>query len=92
VKKQRKSFIFKLACCAFVIYIAMSLINMQFQISKQKTLIVSLKNQYQEQLGKNVEKERVLAENSDQYKESIARDKLGYAKPNERIYINVSGD
>jgi cell division protein DivIC len=80
-----------LAVFAFIIYIAVTLINLQFQISKGKATLGSVTAQVSEQQGKNAEIERFLSENDSQYKESIARDKLGYAKPDERIFVNVSG-
>jgi cell division protein FtsB len=92
VKKHRKSLILRLSVFAFIVYIAVVLINLQFQISRDKATVVSVTAQYQAQQDKNAEIQRVLSENDDQYKESIARDKLGYAQPDERIYINVSGN
>jgi len=92
VKKHRKSLILRLSVFAFIIYIAVVLINLQLQLSRQKATLASVTAQYQVQQSKNAEIKRVLSEDDSQYKESIARDKLGYAKPDERIYINVSGD
>ena len=92
MKKHRKSLILRLSVFAFIVYIAVVLINLQFKISRDKATFVSVTAQYQTQQDKNAEIQRVLSENDDQYKESIARDKLGYAKPDERIYVNVSGN
>ena len=40
----------------------------------------------------NDELERVLESGSDtEIIERVARDKLGYAKPNERVFIDVTG-
>jgi cell division protein FtsB len=92
VKKHRKSLILRLSVFAFIVYIAVVLINMQLHISKDKATLASVTTQYKTQQDKNAEIQRVLSENDDQYKESIARDKLGYAEPDERIYVNVSGN
>lgn len=89
--KKRKSIVARLAVAAFVLYIAVTLITKQAQISQQKATLAKLSGQLQQQQGTNAEMQRVLSENNDQYMASVARDKLGYAKPNERIYIDVAG-
>lgn len=90
--KQRKSLILRFAVFAFIVYIAVTLINLQLQISKSRATLATTNAQLQQQQDKNAEIQRVLAEDDNKSKESIARDKLGYAKPDERIYINASGN
>lgn len=92
MKKRRKNLLLRLAVFSFVVYIAAMLINQQIQIGHKKAEIATLNTQYQAQLSKNAEMQRELAENNDQYMESVARDTLGYAQPNERIYVNVPGN
>ena len=59
--------------------------------AKQKEL-QDLENQLEQQRQQNDELERVLESGSDQeIIERVARDKLGYAKPNERVFIDVTG-
>jgi cell division protein FtsB len=89
---HHKSLILRFAVFAFIVYIAVMLIGLQLQIGKSKAALSSVNAQVALQQGKNAEIQRVLAENDNKYKESIARDKLGYAEPNERIYINASGN
>jgi cell division protein FtsB len=45
-----------------------------------------------QQQSENAEIQREISEDDGTYKESIARDKLGYAKPDERVFINASGN
>ena len=92
MKKRRKNLLLRLAVFSFVVYIAAMLINQQIQIGHKKAEIDTLNAQYQAQLSKNAEMQRELSENNDQYMESVARDTLGYAQPNERIYVNVPGN
>jgi len=74
-----------------VIYLAASLINLQIQINQKDNDLSELKAQQREQLLKNQEIERLINdENQDEYAEKIARDKLNYAYPNERVIINGS--
>lgn len=92
MKKHRKSLILRLSVFAFVVYIAVVLINLQLQIAKEKSTLADITAQCKVQQDKNAEIQRILSEDDSQYKESIARDKLGYAKPDERIYVNASGN
>ncbi len=92
MKKRRKSLLLRLAVFSFAVYIAVVLIQQQLEIGRKKTEISSLKLQYQQQLSRDDELQRSLSENNDQYMESVARDTLGYARPNEHIYVNVPGN
>lgn len=92
MKRRRKSLLLRLAVLSFAVYIAVVLIQQQLQIGRKKSEISSLKLQYQQQLGRDDELRRSLSESNDQYMESVARDTLGYAHPNERIYVNVPGN
>lgn len=90
--KPRKSLIMRIAVFAFIVYIAVTLINFQLEIGRQKAKLADIQAQSQQQLGKNAEIQRVLSESDKQYMESVARDKLGYALPGERVFENVSGN
>jgi cell division protein FtsB len=92
VKKRRKSLILRIAVFAFIAYIAVTLTNLQLRISRDKATLSDVNAQYLGQQNKNEEIKRFLSESDSQYMESIARDKLGYAKPDERIFVNVSGN
>ncbi|MFT9077465.1 septum formation initiator family protein [Ethanoligenens sp.] len=89
---KHKSVIFRMALGVFIVYIAVTLIQQQVQIGQHKAQLAQLQTQYKQQQGKNAELQRVLSENDDQYMAGVARDKLGYTKSNERIYINVAGN
>lgn len=91
-KKKRKSFILRVAISAFVLYIGVMLVGQSIQIQKKQSELSSLKAQTQAQKAKNEELNRLLTGNIDEYAMQIARDKLNYAQPNERIYIDVSGN
>jgi cell division protein FtsB len=90
--KRHKSLILRFAVFAFIVYIAVMLINLQLQIGKSKAALVNVNTQVALQQSKNAEIQRVLTENDNSYKESIARYKLGYAAPDARIYINAPGN
>lgn len=89
--KKHKSLVVRLAAAVFVVYVAAMLISKQAQISQQKATLAKLSEQLEQQNGENAEISRVLSEDNDQYMASVARDKLGYTKPNERVYVDVAG-
>ena len=72
-------------------YLVAGLVFNQVDIAaKQKEQ--DLENQLEQQRQQNDELERVLESGSDlEIIERVARDKLGYAKPNERVFIDVTG-
>lgn len=92
MKKRRKSLILKLAVFAFAVYIAATLIGQVMQIRRNSTQLASLKTQISDQKKENAETQRTLSENDEQFMESVARNDLGYAKPNERIFVDASGN
>lgn len=92
MKKRRKSLICKLAVLAFAVYVGVTMIFQLIQVKQKSEKIDSIKNQYAEQQKLTADTQRLLSENDQQFMESVARQKLNYAKPNERIYKDASGN
>lgn len=92
MKKRRKSFIFKIAVLAFAVYIAATLIYQAVQIRESNGRLLQDKTQLTVQQKQNEQIKRVLSENDNQFMEDVARNELGYSKPNERIYVDASGN
>ena len=92
MKKHRKSILLKLAACAFAVYIAATLVYDVVQIRESSDQLTLLRTQVTDQKNQNARTKLVLAENDEQFMESVARDDLGYAKPSERIYVDASGN
>ena len=80
------------AVFSFAVYIAVTLISAQIQIRKKQIELASLRAQNSQQAAQNAEVQRLLKSGDSEYIERVARDKLSYAKPNERIYIEESGN
>lgn len=91
-KKHRKSFLLKLAGVVFALYIISTLVYLSFQISQSNQQLDRLKTQVTDQEEQNAQTKRVLAQNDEQFMESVARNDLGYAKPSERIFVDASGN
>ena len=73
-------------------YLVAGLVFNQVDIAAKQKELQDLENQLEQQRQQNDELERVLESGNDQeIIERVARDKLGYAKPNERVFIDVTG-
>ena len=73
-------------------YLVAGLVFNQVDIAAKQKELQGLENQLEQQRQQNDELERVLESGSDlEIIERVARNKLGYAKPNERVFIDVTG-
>ena len=84
----------RIAIFVFVAYAVIALVNQQIQISQKRQELSEINQQIQVQELKNDEMQHTLdagEEESNEYAEQVAREKLGYAKPGERIFVNVGG-
>ncbi len=82
-----------LALGAFALagYFAITLIQLQIEISEKKETLAQVQAQYNEKIAENEELEKVIeGGNEDEYIERIARDSLGYVKPGEKVYYDIS--
>ena len=52
----------------------------------------TLNGQFDQQRTANEEMQRILSGDADEVTEWVARDSYNYAAPNERIFIDVSGN
>ncbi len=89
-KKSRKGtfrgFIIKVAFCVFVIYVAVSFVQIQVQINDKKEQLSLLQEKIVQQQQTNAELSDMLTNGiDDDYIAKIAREH-GYAMPDERVY------
>ena len=90
-KKKRVSGLAKTATAAFAVYAAFTLVSLQLQIAEKKEEQALLQAQIEEQELRNAEIKALLeSENSDDYVARIAREKLGYISPGERVFVDIS--
>jgi cell division protein FtsB len=91
--KAKKVKILKLAFIAFSIYVVVSFIVMQADIAKRKENLQTAKNELEQQQYLNEDIMSILnsGENTE-YIMRIAREKLGFVFPNERVFIDISGN
>lgn len=76
-----------LALCG---YLFVSLIQYQVSIGTKQQELLSVQSQLNNQLTENAELSNTLEEGEDAIIERYAREQ-GYAKPNERVFVDISG-
>ena len=94
-KKQKTSLLLKIAVFAFSVYMIAALVNQQVQISEKSSQLEEIHEQLKVQEIRNEEIRRAISDNAvqtDEYIERYAREELDYAKPGERIFVNIAGN
>lgn len=76
-----------LALCG---YLFVSLIHYQVSIGSKQQELLSVQNQLSNQLTENAELSNTLEQGENAIIERYAREQ-GYAKPNERVFVDISG-
>lgn len=92
-KKRRGPLPVRLLPLAFTVlcgYLFMTLINCQVAISSKQQELASVQTQLTTQLTENAELSSTLEQGDDAIIERYAREQ-GYAKPNERVFVDISG-
>ncbi|MBQ7859434.1 MAG: septum formation initiator family protein [Faecalibacterium sp.] len=80
--------------CVFLLVIISMLtayISNQVTISSKRQQLEAVQAQLTAQQQANEELARVLEGDEDEINERIARDTYGYAAPNERVFVDISG-
>lgn len=91
VKKNKRSFIIILFAVVLCACFAISLFSLVRDIDSIKKDISAVELATAEQEAANAAlRDKINNGNTDEYVESIARDKLGYVMPGERVYYDVS--
>lgn len=90
-RKNRKSFIVVLVAVLLCASFAISL----FTVIKEKNNIEKEINDVETALAEvnrenDTLRDKINSDNKDEYVEEIARDQLGFVKPGERVYYDVS--
>ena len=90
-RKKRVGLATKIFVAIFAVYAAFTLVSLQIQISAKREEQAALQAQIEEQSLRNAEIEALLnSEDNDEYIARIARDKLGYVAPGERVFVDIS--
>lgn len=95
LKKYKGSLILKLAIFASLIFVVATLVGQQVQIGDKQAQLAKLKSQIrvQEITNDEIKHSIELGSSGDaKYAEEYARGELDYAKPGERVFVNIGGN
>lgn len=95
-KKRRRSPFVRMILRLFFILLLLSMlaayISNQVSISSRRAELQTLNEQIEQQKTQNEEMKRILSGDADDVTEWVARDSYNYAAPNERIFVDVTGN
>lgn len=92
-KKKSKNLIFKVALVVFAVAVSAELISLQVSIAHKKREIETMDQKVAQQTKENEELQALIDGGMDPaYAEKLAREKLGYVAPNERVFVDVNGE
>ena len=90
-RKKKVGLFTKVLVVGFAGYATFAMVSLQMQISQKKEEQAQLQAQVEEQALRNAETKALLeSDNSDEYVARIAREKLGYVSPGERVFVDIS--
>lgn len=92
MRKITFQLVFRVLILVFIVYAAMNLISLRGKIRDRREEYASLQQQILEQKLENKRMEETIGEElSDEEIASIARERLGYSLPGERVFIDITG-
>ena len=95
-RKRKKKVVVKTLVRVFFVLLLLSMlaayISNQVAISSKRAELQTLNGQIEQQQTKNEELQRILSGDADDVTEWVARDSYNYAAPNERIFVDVTGN
>lgn len=82
----------RLAVAAAAVYLVVTFVSGQMQVAQKQRELAELDAMVERQAEQNAELERLMESgDEDAYVERVAREKLGYARPDERVFVDISG-
>jgi len=93
MEKYRGRFLLRFAVFCLAVFVVFTLVSRQLQIAEKRQELAVLQEQLERQDIQNQELADSLQdqEGLEEYAEKKARRDLDYAKPNERIFVDVGG-
>lgn len=90
-KLNVKVFLKRILFCALFVYFSCQLISQEFKFKKLEadhaTVDAQIKTAQREQKNLNYELESI---DSEDYLRRVIREKLGYTKPNEKVFVDAT--
>lgn len=93
MRKKKKGLFWRIAALCVLLYVAVSFVQLQVELNEKRGELALLEQQVEDQLLENQELRSLLDMRQDEkYIERVARDRLDYAYPDEKVYIDISGN
>lgn len=91
-RQTNKRMLIRLIVIVFIVFVGVRFLSQQPRIAKYDAQIKELEQRISEQKkeSERLEQQRSLYE-TDEYKENLARDRLGMVDASERVFIDISG-
>lgn len=90
-KKQSRSFILTLGLVLLVGYFVITIIGLQLSIKDRQGVLEQMQSAYEQQLEQNDRLQAIVdSEDKSDYMEQIAREKLGFVMPGEKVFYDVT--
>lgn len=91
-KKGLTGLLIQLAVAGAAVYLLVAFIGGQLKVAEKQRELEELSAMVEKQVEQNAELQRLMESgDEDAYVERIAREKLGYARPDERVFVDISG-
>lgn len=88
---KTKSFLLTLGLVLIVGYFVITIIGLQLDIKERRTELNEKKSEYQQLVNENDRLQSVVDnEDKSSYIEQIAREKLGFVMPGEKVFYDVT--
>ena len=91
-RKSKKNTLIRVALAFLCLYAIVMLIHVQIEISDKKNEIAEIEKQIALQQIENQKMKDALETDDPDYIEQAARNELDYAKPGEKVFVDISGD
>ncbi len=90
-KVQKRSFILTLGIILLVGYFVISIISLQSTIKERRAELEQKNAAYEQQLADNERLQSIVDdEDKSEYMEQVAREKLGFVMPGEKVFYDVT--
>lgn len=90
-KVQKRSFILTLGIVLLVGYFVISIISLQSTINERRAELEQKNAAYEQQLADNERLQSIVDdEDKSEYMEQVAREKLGFVMPGEKVFYDVT--
>lgn len=88
---RRRSFILTLGLVLLIGYFVITFFSLRLSIKERSSVLEQKNVEYQQQVAENERLKSVVeSEDKSEYIEQVAREKLGYVMPGEKVFYDVT--